>query len=193
MSSNEDGQEGITPLQIYALAHLYSEEQKRVLKEQELDKHRRATHHSQSSVRPRPISVTMRELITMIPHSMLPSGIRSKDVYNQLNLLGNSGYLEEQSMYGFHEHASFSITNDGIILLKGVLGQLADVVKDKKEYEKKVETTEGNIEIKKWLGGLWSTLKDKAQEEIADEVLSGVKTYGPQLIAFLVRLVTSPN
>ena len=105
-------------------------------------------------------------------------------------MLENMGCLEGQDRYGYaSEYSSFSIKSNGIILVKKVFGDLSNKVRDRKVYEQTVDSTEGNSEAKKWLKGLWDSLKDKAQDEIADEVLSGVKTYNPQLIGFLIGLL----
>ena len=53
----------------------------------------------------------------------------------------------------------------------------------------RLESIEGNSDTKKWLRSMWNTLKDKAQDEIADLLLSQVKIQGPQLIGFMIRYI----
>jgi hypothetical protein len=180
----------LTPLQIFALSYLYYEELMQRQKQQDLDNYRLATHHSHSNVIPRPISIRVRELITIIPSSMIPEMLTIQEVCNQLNILEEYQLLtHEYRREG--EHASFSITGEGILYVKQLYAHLSRAIKDKRDYEKKIDRIEGNAKIKEYLKGILSKLKEKSQEEIADMILLGVKTYGPLLIPLVMSVLTN--
>jgi hypothetical protein len=179
-----------TPLQIFALSYLYSEESAQRYKEKFLDSQRLVTHHSHSSVLSRPIYMTVRELITILPISIIPETPTAQEVYEQLNILADRGLLEGKGGYLSEEHASYYITGTGMLFIKRYYAGLSKAIKDKRVYEVNIESIEGNGKIKEFLKGIGSKLKERSQEEIADEVLSGVRTYGPLLITSLIHVVT---
>jgi hypothetical protein len=118
----------------------------------------------------------------------------AQEVYNQLNILAERGLLEGKGGYVSEEYASFYITGTGMLFVKRYYARLSKAIKDKRVYEKDIDSVEGNSKIKEFLKGIGSKLKEKSQEEIADEVLSGVKTYGPLLITSLIHLIAkSPS
>ena len=73
----------ISPLQLFAVSYLYSEELKMDEKEQNLDSQRRITHHSYSSFR-KPIVVTVREIATKIPPDAVSHIPRVQDILDEL-------------------------------------------------------------------------------------------------------------
>ena len=179
-----------TPLQIFALSYLYSEESAQKQREQFLDSQRLFTHYSHSSVLSRPIYMTVRELITILPVSIIPKTPTAQEVYEQLNILADRGLLEGKGGYLSEEHALYYITGTGMLFIKRYYAGLSKAINDKKLYEENIESIEGNGKIKEFLKGIGSKLEERSQEEIADEVLSGVKTYGPLLITSLIHMVT---
>jgi hypothetical protein len=183
-----------TPLQIFALSYLYSEELTRKEKEQCLDSQCLVTHHSHSRVLPSPIYITVRELITILPLSIVPETPTAQEVCDQLNILAERGLFEGKGGYIIEEYAPYCITGTGMLFIKRYYASLFKAVKDKRVYENSIEDLEGNIRIKEFLKGIGNKFKERSQEEIADEVLSGVKTYGPLLITSLIQMVTkSPS
>jgi hypothetical protein len=188
--SKEEG-ENITVFQFFALSYLYSEELKRTQKEQFIDDNiRMRTHHSQSSVTPSPIAVSVRELAVKSPTSMIKERLTSDQILEQLQILESNQLLELAGIGGYRgEYTKFSITTDGIMFLKSIYAQLSEAIKDKNVYEKIIDNVEGNSEAKTWLKGAWDKLKDKAQDEIADIILSGVRKYGTELIGIGFRLL----
>jgi hypothetical protein len=189
-----DDRSHTTPLQIFALSYLYSEESTQRQKEQFLDSQRLDTHHSYSSVLSRPIYITVRELITILPFSIVSETPTAQEVYDQLNILAERELLEGKDGYISEEYASYYITGTGMLFIKQYYAGLSKAIKDKRVYEENIESIEGNSKIKEFLKGIGSKLKERSQEEIADEVLSGVKTYGPLLITSLIHMVTkSPS
>lgn len=180
----------ITPFQIFTLTYLYSQELFLENREKALDKVRLATHHLQSRITRNPISMNVKQLATILPPSVIDDDLTVNEMVRQLSMLQKNELLDVgmlgSSTEGF---GSFSITTEGILLVKKIFGNIKKSMKDKKFYQKKIEDTEGNSNTKKWLKGMWDKLKDKAQDEIVDEILSQVKIYGPQLIGFMIRLV----
>jgi hypothetical protein len=191
-----DDKSDITALQIFALSYLYSEEsaQRQRQKEQYLDSQRLVTHYSHSSVLSKPIHITVRELITILPFSIVSETPTAQEVCDQLNILAERGLLEGKGSYISEEYASYYITGTGMLFIKRYYAGLSKAIKDKRVYEECIESIEGNSKIKEFLKGIGSKLKERSQEDIADEVLSGVKTYGPLLITSLINIVTkSPS
>lgn len=182
----------ITPIQIFILTHLYSEEIKETLKKEIINNILRSSksYHSEYSHH---ISISLRDISLLIPSSLLPEiRIDEEHIYNQIkileynNLLGTSvDNLQEK------ENTLFFITIDGIILVKQIFSALSDRIKDKNVFEEDINRLEGNKEIKDWLKMLWIDLKDKAKDEIADTVIEGVKTHGPSAIVLLINLLSS--
>lgn len=129
-------------------------------------------------------------MATISPPSVITEELTVAEIVRQLSLLVGNGHLE-RSMLGSSAEGfgSVSITADGILLVKKILGDFQRSVKDKKHYEKKIERVEGNSKTKEWFKGMWDTFKDKAQDEIVDLILSQAKTYGPQLIGFMIRFL----
>jgi hypothetical protein len=184
-----DDKSRTTALQIFALSYLYSEESTQRQKEQFLDSQRLVTHHWRSSVLSRPIYMTVRELITILPLSIVPETLTAQEVYEQLNILADRGLLEGKG-YLSEEQASYYVTGTGMLFIKRYYESLSKAIKDKRVYEENIESIEGNGKIKEFLKGIGGKLKERSQEEIADEVLSGVRTYGPLLITSLIHIVT---
>jgi len=182
--SQEHEKEGITPFQFFALSFLYSEELKKADKEQFIDDNiRKVTHHSYSSIMQRPISITVRELAIKMPISMNNERLSTAQMMEELWDLEGGGYLEQAGIGGDRgEYTSFSVTTDGVILVKHIYSQMSGAFKDKVVYEKTIDTVEGSSPLKTFLKGLFVKLQDKAQDEIADVILSGVRKYGPELI-----------
>lgn len=183
--------QGPTEFQFFALSYLYSEELKRTEKEQLIDDHiRMRTHHSQSSVTSTPISVAVRELALKIPTSMAREPLTTHEMLGQLQTLEANQLLELAGIGGYRgEYTKFSITSDGIIFVKSILSTLSEAIKDKAVYEKTIGKVDGGSEAKTWLIGIWVKLKDKAQDEIADTILLGVRKHGIQLIGIVFRLL----
>jgi hypothetical protein len=120
----------ITDFQIFALSYLYSEE---------------LTHRSQSRINRGGIHINVKQLALILPPSAISRDLTVAEMVTQLSVLVNLGYLE-RSMLGSSEEmfGSISITTDGILLVKKILGEFKKSVKDKKDYEKKIEHVEGN-------------------------------------------------
>ena len=89
----------ISPLQLFTLSYLYSEELKMDEKEQNLDSQRRVTHHSYSSSR-RQVVVTVREIATKIPPDAVSHIPRVQNILDELLELEQNQYLE----IGFERH-----------------------------------------------------------------------------------------
>lgn len=189
---DENPEDKDTPLQIFALSYLYSEELTQRQKEEISDSHRMVTHHSHSTVLPTPISITVKELIIILPSSMIPEIPTVEEVCNQLNVLEERGLLTQPyRRYDGGEYAIFSITGDGMLFIKQYYAELSKAIRDKRVYEKNiVDSIEGNNNIKEYLKRVGSKVKEKSQEEMADMLLSGVKTYGPLLISTLISVIT---
>jgi hypothetical protein len=99
--SQKQEKESITPFQFFALSYLYSEELKRAEKEQFIDDNiRRVTHHSYSSIMPRSISITARELAIKMPISMNGERLSTAQMMDDLWDLEAEGYLEQAGIGG---------------------------------------------------------------------------------------------
>ncbi len=182
----------ITPIQIFILTYLYSEEVQETQKKEIINNILRSnrSHYSEFSHH---ISISLRDLSLLIPSSILPEmRINEEHIYTQLKILEYNRLLgisvdEIQDK----ENTLFFITIDGIILVKQIFSTLSDKIQDKKVYQEDIDKLEGNKEIKDWLKGLWIKLKDKAKDDIADMVIDGVKIYGPSVIVLLINLLSS--
>jgi hypothetical protein len=182
----------ITPIQIFILTYLYSEEVKETQKKEIINNIIRSSKsvHSEFSHH---VSISLRDISLLIPSSILPDmRINEEHIYNQIKI------LEYNRLIGISiddlqnkENTLFFITIDGIILVKQIFSALSDKIQDKKLFEEDIDRLEGNKEIKDWLKGLWKNLKDKAKDDIVDMVIDGVKIYGPSVIVVLINLLSS--
>jgi len=185
---SEEEQELPTRFQIFVLSYLYSQELFLEDREYELDKRRVRTHHLQSRVTQNAIEINVKQLATILPPSIISKDLTVAEMIRQLSILVDNGYLHLNLLGSSSEgFGSVSITTDGILLVKKIFGSLKKSIRDKKNYQRRIESLEGNSDTKKWLRSMWNTLKDKAQDETADLILSQVKIQGPQLIGFMIR------
>lgn len=182
----------ITPIQIFILTYLYSEEVKETQKKETINNILRSSKSVYSEFSHH-VSISLRDTSLLIPSSILPDmRINEKHIYNQIKI------LEYNRLIGISidnlqdkENTLFFITIDGIILVKQIFSALSDKIQDKKLFEEDIDKLEGNKEIKDWLKGVWKNLKDKAKDDIVDMVLDGVKIYGPSVIVVLINLLSS--
>lgn len=187
---SEEEQELPTRFQIFVLSYLYSQELFLEDREYELDKRRVRTHHLQSRVTQNAIEINVKQLATILPPSIVSKDLTVAEMIRQLSILVDNGYLHLNLLGSSSEgFGSVSITTDGILLVKKIFGSLKKSIRDKKNYQRRLESLEGNSDTKKWMRSMWKTLKDKAQDEIADLILSQVKIQGPQLIGFMIRYI----
>ena len=184
----------ITPIQIFILTYLYSEEVKETQKKEIINNILRSnkSHHSEFSHH---VSISLRDISLLIPPSLLPEmRIDEGHIYNQIKIL-EYNHLLSTSIDNFEEKENtlFFITIDGIILIKQIFSTLSDKIHDGKQYEGDIDRLEGNREIKGWLKTLWIDLNDKTKDEIADMLIDGVKIHGPSAIVILINLLSSPT
>jgi hypothetical protein len=183
----------ITPMQIFILIYLYSEEIKEIQKK-DIIRHIRQSNKSNFYGYIHNVSITLREISLLIPSSILPDmRINEEHIYTQLKI------LEYNQLLGVFfeklqekENAVFFITIDGIILVKQIFSSLSDKIQDKKVFEEDIDKIEGAKNAKDWLKGLSQELKLMAKDEIADMVINGVKIYGTSLIVLLINLLSPP-
>ena len=183
----------ITPMQIFILIYLYSEEIKEIQKK-DIIRHIRSSNKSNFTGYIHNVSMSLREISLLIPSSILPDmRINEEHIYTQLKILEYNqllGILFEKLQE--KENSLFFITIDGIILVKQIFSSLSDKIQDEKVFEEDIDKIEGNENTKDWLKGLSFDLKRMAKDEIADMVINGVKVYGPSLIALLINLLSPP-
>jgi hypothetical protein len=182
----------ITPIQIFILTYLYSEEVKETQKKEIINNIIRSSKSAHSEFSHH-VSISLRDISLLIPSSILPDmRINEEHIYNQIKI------LEYNRLIGISiddlqnkENTLFFITIDGIILVKQIFSALSDKIQDKKLFEEDIDKLEGNKEIKDWLKGLWKNLEDKAEDDIVDMVIYGIKIYGPSVIVVLINLLSS--
>jgi hypothetical protein len=182
----------ITPIQIFILTYLYSEEVEETQKKEIINNILRSSksYYSEFSHH---VSISLRDISLLIPPSLLPEmRIDEEHIYNQIKILEYNRLLGT-SVDNFEdkENTLFFITIDGIILIKQIFSTVSDRIQDKKVFEDEIDKLEGNREIKDWLKTLWLDLQDKTKDEVADMVIDGIKIYGPSAIVILINLLSS--
>jgi hypothetical protein len=182
----------ITPIQIFILTYLYSEEVEETQKKEIINNILRSSksYYSEFSHH---VSISLRDISLLIPPSLLPEmRIDEEHIYNQIKIL-EYNHLLGTSIDNFEEKENtlFFITIDGIILIKQIFSTVSDRIQDKKVFEDEIDKLEGNREIKDWLKTLWLDLQDKTKDEVADMVIDGIKIYGPSAIVILINLLSS--
>jgi hypothetical protein len=182
----------ITPIQIFILTYLYSEEVEETQKKEIINNILRSSksYYSEFSHH---VSISLRDISLLIPPSLLPEmRIDEEHIYNQIKILEYNRLLGT-SVDNFEEKENtlFFITIDGIILIKQIFSTVSDRIQDKKVFEDEIDKLEGNREIKDWLKTLWLDLQDKTKDEVADMVIDGIKIYGPSAIVILINLLSS--
>ncbi len=184
----------ITPIQIFILTYLYSEEVEETQKKEIINNILRynKSYYSEFSHH---VSISLRDISLLIPPSLLPEmRIDEEHIYNQLKILEYNRLLGT-SVDNFEEKENtlFFITIDGIILIKQIFSTVSDRIQDEKVFEDEIDRLEGNREIKEWLKTLWLNLQDKTKDEVADMVIDGIKIHGPSAIVILINLLSSPT
>jgi len=181
----------ITPIQIFVLTYLYSEEVKETQKKEIIDNILQS-NKSKVSEFSHHVSISLRDISLLVPSSVLPEiRINEEYIYNQMKIL-EYNHLLIKSIDDFenNENTSYFITIDGIILVKQIFSSLSDNIQDEKIFPKDIDNLEGNRETKEWLKELWSNVEDTAKDDIADMVIDGVKIYGPPAIVLLINLLS---
>ncbi len=181
----------ITPIQIFILTYLYSEEIKETRKKEKNNNLTRSKKYQVSEFSHH-ISISLRDICLLIPSSILPENIINEDhIYNQIKI------LEYNHLIGISvndvqekENTLFFITINGIILIKQLFSTLSDGIFDGKISEESINQTEGNREIKDWLTSLWKDLKEKSEDDIVDMLMTGIRIYGPSAIVVLINLLS---
>ena len=181
----------ITPIQIFILTYLYSEEIKETRKKEKINNISRSKKYKVSEFSHH-ISISLRDICLLIPSSILPENIINEDyIYNQIKI------LEYNHLIGISvndvqekENTLFFITINGIILIKQLFSTLSDGIFDGKISEESINQTEGNREIKDWLTSLWKDLKEKSEDDIVDMLMTGIRIYGPSAIVVLINLLS---
>ena len=183
----------ITPMQIFILIYLYSEEIKEIQKK-DIIRHIRQSNKYDFSGYTHNVSLSLREISLLIPSSILPNmRINEEHIYAQLKILEYNQLLGVSfEKLQEKENTVFFITIDGIILVKQIFSSLSDKIQDKMVFEEYIDKIEGSKNAKDWLKGLSLELKLMAKDEIADMVINGVKIYGPSLIVLLINLLSPP-
>src|SRR6478735_495541 len=180
----------ITPIQIFVLTYLYSEEVKETQKKEIIDNILQS-NKSKVSEFSHHVSISLRDISLLVPSSVLPEiRINEEYIYNQMKIL-EYNHLLIKSIDDFenNDNTSYFITIDGIILVKQIFSSLSDNIQDEKIFPKDIDNLEGNRETKEWLKELWSNVEDTAKDDIADMVIDGVKIYGPPAIVLLINFV----
>ena len=181
----------ITPIQIFVLTYLYSEEVNETQKKEVIDNILQS-NKSKMSEFSHHVSISLRDISLLIPSSVLPDmRINEEYIYNQIKIL-EYNHLLIKSIDDFenNENSSYSITIDGIILVKQIFSSLSDKIQDEKIFPKDIDDLEGNRETKEWLKELWSNVEDTAKDDVADMVIEGVKIHGPSAIVLLINLLS---
>jgi hypothetical protein len=181
----------ITPIQIFVLTYLYSEEVKETQKKEIIDNILQS-NKSKVSEFSHHVSISLRDISLLVPSSVLPEiWINEEYIYNQMKIL-EYNHLLIKSIDDFenNDNTSYFITIDGIILVKQIFSSLSDNIQDEKIFPKDIDNLEGNRETKEWLKELWSNVEDTAKDDIADMVIDGVKIYGPPAIVLLINLLS---
>ena len=111
----------------------------------------------------------------------------AKDIDNALIKLINAEYAR---LHGQHTtEVNCLITTNGVLAFKNSLIPLADKVKNKKSFNKILDNTVGNEEVKKELKSLGDELRKQAQSEIINGLLGFMIRRGPDAILYIVNLL----
>ena len=190
MSSFQEagGGEGLSPLQIFALATLYYQESKQREKDEILDRQRDTTQPPQSDVLPHPVSIMVRDLCNKLPYSINSETLTAEQVCNQMQSLVEHGLLEQVFKIKTGEFATFTITADGMLVVNRILGKLSQQIEDKKVTEQDIDRAEGDSGAKDHLKGMWNNFVDKSQNEILEMLFSAIRTQGFPFALLLTNL-----
>lgn len=192
MSSSRDKENLLTEFQLFTLAYLASEERKKAEKEHIIDDYS-FVHHSESSVLPHPVKVTIDELANMLPPSMIPEGFSLEKAHSELEELCSLGLLN----VGDHvrarflpEHAGYYITTNGKFKINKHFAKLVDAAKNRKIYDQVIEREETSQQLKEKFKAMWPKIKDKSTDEAVSMVFSIIKQYGVIGISVLIHLIS---
>jgi hypothetical protein len=183
--SSEEEKLNPTPIQVYILTYLYSED----LKKFELFD---SFYTSRNVVKP--TAITLDHLITTMPNSMSSETLVPEEVQNQLNFLVRRGFLEPNlKRQGDSYFTFYSITMRGKLFIKGYITKFSNAIKDKKINEQEVDRAEGDSKAKSYLKDkILDKVIDKSLDQIAEGLILGIKIFGPTLATLLTQLYPHP-
>lgn len=192
MSSSRGKEHMLTEFQLFTLAYLASEERKKAEKEHLIDDYS-FVHHSESSILPHPVKVTIDELSNMLPPSMIPEGFSTENAHGELQELCSLGFLNvsDRTRARFlPEHAGYYITTNGKFKINKHFAKLVEAAKNRKIYDYVIEQEETSQQLKEKFKAMWPKIKDKSTDEAVSMVFSLIKQYGPIGISLLIHLIS---
>jgi len=110
-----------------------------------------------------------------------------QDIDDALIKLINAKYAQLHGQYT--TEVNCLITTNGVLAFKNSLIPLADKVKNKKSFNKILDNTVGNEEVKKELKSLGDELRKQAQSEIINGLLRFMIRRGSDAILYIVNLL----
>jgi hypothetical protein len=165
-----------TPLQIYVLAHLTSEESKRI-------------EESHPYVPQAPIEIRLRDLIIQLPTTYVPEKPIIEEVRNQLKALEDLTYLHSDGpAFNNPEIQSYSVTLNGMMYVKQFLAMISFGIKEQKITEKDMDRAGGDSGVIKFMKETWGKFKDKSPDQIADMLFLAIRTQGLPLVRLVIDM-----
>ena len=138
--------------------------------------------------------ISLRELAIKIPHSEILTNILNiNQMYKELKLLEINDLVSPMwDREHYKDNYAFSITTTGIISTIQYLGQFPKAT-EREDYIENVEKSESTNEVKDWFKGLKDKIKGKSQEEVAKLIVTGIKTYGLNIIPLVMNISNQGN
>lgn len=179
-----------TKFQLFVLTYLASEEANQRLKEQAIDSSSIATHHSQGSVIPEPISVTINELSDITPPDFVPgSEDFMKEIEVQIATLEHDGLIEISNRY-YGEWAKINATSKGRFFIRRELAKILKHISPVDgKFDSVTDRTPGvSSPLKKFFrDSFLPKVKEKAIDEAIDMLFQQVKITGPALLVLAIN------
>jgi len=194
LEPKKDKQLEYTPFQISVLSYLTIEESK-----QQRDNTVFGNNSPVGFTYNYRFTTSINELSTIVSPNLIPgdkpdpSDIFTRTINEVIELERKEliKYEHERSHPSFkgEQYEGFYVTTQGKLFVRKCFVGLVPKIEDKIQYERVVEQTEANTEVKKYFKELREKLIDKSQDQVVEMIISGMKEYTVVGISIALRLL----
>ena len=133
---------------------------------------------------PQDRATNIRQMLKDMPQSLKVGIQNTRDLEE---FLGNLEYREYPLIHS--DGQWIRITGDGLLEFSKLIDPISDAIRDKKKYEKIIDSSEVSEKIKKDLKDFLKSLKGKFTDDITAEIISYVSRGGKDTLWEILRIL----